>query len=44
MLNRGPAGAVQRGIDCGAVSPEEVTELTGVDHARQQGLARRIQM
>lgn len=44
MLDRGTAGAVLRGIDSGAVSPEEVTELTGVDHARRQGLARRIQM
>jgi citrate lyase beta subunit len=35
------AGAVLRGVDCGAVTPEEAGELTGVDRARLEGLARR---
>ena len=35
------AGAVLRGIDCGAVRPE-AAELTGVDRARLEGLARRV--
>jgi citrate lyase beta subunit len=37
------AGAVLRGIDCGAVATEEARELTGVDRARLEGLARRLQ-
>ncbi|SHN85959.1 Citrate lyase beta subunit [Geodermatophilus obscurus] len=35
------AAAVLRGVDCGAVTLEEASELTGVDRARLQGLARR---
>ena len=38
------AGAVLRGIDCGAVAPEEAAELTGVDRARLEGLARRVRV
>jgi citrate lyase beta subunit len=38
---RALAGAVLRGIDCGAVTAEEAGELTGVDRARLEGLARR---
>ena len=38
------AGAVLRGIDCGAVAPGEAAELTGVDRARLEGLARRVQV
>jgi hypothetical protein len=38
------AGAVLRGIDCGAVAPDEAAELTGVDRARLEGLARRVQV
>jgi citrate lyase beta subunit len=37
------AGAVLRGIDCGAVAPEEAAELTGADRAQLEGLARRVQ-
>jgi citrate lyase beta subunit len=35
-------GAVLRGIDCGAVTPEEASDLTGVDRSALEGLARRI--
>jgi hypothetical protein len=35
------AGAVLRGMDCGASTPEEVSDLTGVDRARLEVLARR---
>jgi citrate lyase beta subunit len=35
------AAAVLRGVDCGAVTSREAGELTGVDRARLQGLARR---
>ncbi len=35
------AAAVLRGVDCGAVTLKEASELTGVDRARLQGLARR---
>jgi citrate lyase beta subunit len=35
------AAAVLRGVDCGAVTLREASELTGVDRARLQGLARR---
>ncbi len=38
------AGAVLRGLDCGAVTPEDAVELTGIDRARLQGLARRVEM
>ncbi|MGR6964022.1 DUF6986 family protein [Geodermatophilus sp. URMC 61] len=38
------AGAVLRGMDCGAVAPDEAAELTGVDRARLEGLARRVQL
>jgi hypothetical protein len=38
------AGAVLRGIDCGAVTPEEAGELTGVDRARLEGLVRRVEV
>ncbi len=38
------AGAVLRGLDCGALTPEEAGELTGIDRARLQGLARRVEM
>jgi citrate lyase beta subunit len=37
------AGAILRGIDCGAVAPEEAGELTGADRAQLEGLARRGQ-
>jgi citrate lyase beta subunit len=36
------AGAVLRGIDCGAVTPQEATDGTGVDRAELEGLARRV--
>jgi citrate lyase beta subunit len=36
------AGAVLRGIDCGAVTPQEATDGTGVDRAKLEGLARRV--
>lgn len=35
------AGAVLRGVDCGAVSPEEVDTLTGIDRPALEVLARR---
>jgi hypothetical protein len=38
------AGAVLPGADCGVVTPEEARDLTGVDRARLQGVARRTQM
>jgi citrate lyase beta subunit len=38
------AAAVLRGVDCGAVTPEEAGELTGVDQAQLQGLVRRTQV
>ncbi|WP_448638541.1 DUF6986 family protein [Geodermatophilus sp. URMC 63] len=38
------AGAVLRGVDCGAVTAEEAGELTGVDRARLDGLARRVEV
>jgi citrate lyase beta subunit len=36
------ANAVLRGVDCGAVSPEEVAASTGVDRRRLEVLARRV--
>jgi hypothetical protein len=36
------ANAVLRGVDCGAVTPEEVAESTGVDRERLEVLARRL--
>ncbi len=36
------AGAILRGVDCGAVSPEEGIRATGVDRAQLEVLARRI--
>ncbi|RFU20498.1 DUF6986 family protein [Geodermatophilus marinus] len=36
------AGAILRGIDCGAVTPQEATDGTGVDRAELEGLARRV--
>jgi citrate lyase beta subunit len=35
------AGAVLRGVDCGAVTPEEVAASTGVDRGQLDALARR---
>jgi citrate lyase beta subunit len=35
------AGAILRGVDCGAVSPDEAVEATGVDRAQLEVLARR---
>jgi citrate lyase beta subunit len=35
------AGAVLRGVDCGAVTPEEVVASTGVDRRQLEVLARR---
>ncbi|WNV76924.1 DUF6986 family protein [Geodermatophilus sp. DSM 44513] len=35
------AGAVLRGVDCGAVTPEEAAAATGVDRAQLEVLARR---
>ena len=35
------AGAILRGVDCGAVTPEEATGATGVDRAQLEVLARR---
>jgi hypothetical protein len=35
------AGAVLRGVDCGAVTPEEVAASTGVDRGQLEALARR---
>ncbi len=36
------AGAILRGVDCGALSPDEATATTGVDRAQLEVLARRI--
>jgi citrate lyase beta subunit len=35
------AGAILRGVDCGAVSSDEATATTGVDRAQLEALARR---
>ncbi len=35
------AGAILRGVDCGAVTPEEAIRATGVDRAQLEVLARR---
>jgi citrate lyase beta subunit len=35
------AGAILRGVDCGAVTPEEAAEVTGVDRSQLEVLARR---